>query len=378
MFGKGIPLFKLFGFEVRIDLSWLVLGLLITWTLAKGVFPHYYENLPASTYWFMGVGGAVGLFVSIVFHELWHSLVARKYGLQMKGITLFIFGGVAHMTEEPPSPRAEFAMAIAGPVSSVVLALILFVLVKAGEAGGMSTSVTGVAEYLMYLNLILAGFNMVPAFPLDGGRVLRSILWGWKKNIRWATAIAARIGGVFGLFLIFMGIFVIFQGNLIGGLWWFLIGMFMRNAAQASYQQLLIRQTLEGEKVRRFMAADPVTVTPSTTVEELIEDYVYKHHYKMFPVVDNGNLVGCVTINQIKEIPKEARARTTLREIVDGCSSENTISPDADAVKALSLMNRSKNSRLLVREGSKLVGVLSLKDMLDFLALKIDLEGENL
>jgi predicted transcriptional regulator len=126
------------------------------------------------------------------------------------------------------------------------------------------------------------------------------------------------------------------------------------------------------------MAADPVTVTPSTTVEELIEDYVYKHHYKMFPVVDNGNLVGCVTINQIKEIPKEARARTTLREIVDGCSSENTISPDADAVKALSLMNRSKNSRLLVREGSKLVGVLSLKDMLDFLALKIDLEGENL
>jgi Zn-dependent protease len=202
MFGKGITLFKLFGFKVKIDFSWLILGLLITWTLAEGLFPYQIKGLHPITYWIMGVAGALGLLFSIVFHELWHSLIARKFGLSMRGITLFIFGGVAEMTEEPPSPKAEFFMAVAGPISSVVLSLGLFAIFFIGAGAGWPKSITVVINYLAFLNLILAGFNLMPAFPLDGGRVLRSVLWGWKDNIRWATQVSSKIGGAFGIALI--------------------------------------------------------------------------------------------------------------------------------------------------------------------------------
>lgn len=374
MFGKGITLIKLFGFEVKIDFSWLLLGLLITWTLAQGLFPHFYKGLSTATYWLMGVAGALGLLVSIVFHELWHSLIARRFGLPMKGITLFIFGGVAEMTEEPPSPKAEFFMAVAGPISSIILGLGLFGITFLGDSMGWPQSATGVINYLAILNLILAGFNLVPAFPLDGGRVLRSILWGWKDNIRWATQISSKIGGGFGIALIILGLIEVISGNFIGGIWMFLIGMFIRGASQTAYRQMLLRRSLEGEKVRRFMKSDPVTVSPSLSVEDLVEDYIYKHHYKMYPVVDDGKLIGCVTINQVKEIPKQERAQHTVGELAQACSEKNTISPDEDAMKALSNMRKNHVSRLMVAKDDRLEGMISLKDMMGLLSLKIDLE----
>lgn len=373
MFGKSITLFKLFGFEVKIDFSWLVIALLITWTLAKGSFPHYYQGFQSSTYWIMGILGVLGLFTAIVFHELSHSLVARKFGLSMKGITLFIFGGVAEMTEEPPSPKAEFFMAVAGPISSIILGLGLFGVRFLGEGLGWSRPVLGVISYLAVINLILAGFNLLPAFPLDGGRMLRSVLWGMKDNLRWATRIASSIGSAFGIALIFFGALSVFMGNLIGGIWWVLIGMFMRGASQMSYQQLIIRRSLEGEKVRRFMVSDPVTVSPSISVEDLVEDYVYKFHFKMFPVVEDGKLMGCVTLNQVKEIPKEERHKHDVRSLAKRCTTENTIDPDEDAMRALAVMNRTKSSRLMVVKGDRLLGVIALKDMLEFLSLKVDL-----
>lgn len=373
MFGKSITLFKLFGFEVKIDISWLVIALLITWTLAKGSFPHYYEGFSNSTYWVMGILGALGLFMSIIFHELSHSLVARKFGLPMKGITLFIFGGVAEMTEEPQSPKVEFFMAIAGPISSIVLGLGLFAVRFLGEGLGWSKPVLGVISYLALINLILAGFNLLPAFPLDGGRVLRSVLWGMKDNLKWATRIASSIGSAFGIVLILIGALSVFMGNLVGGVWWVLIGMFMRGAAQMSYQQLIVRRSLEGEKVRRFMVSDPVTVSPSLSVEDLVEDYIYKYHYKLFPVVEDGKLLGCVTLNQVKEIPKEERHQHTARELARNCTEDNTVGPDEDAMKALSIMNKTKSSRLMVVDGDRLLGLIALKDMLEFLSLKVDL-----
>ena len=374
MFGRGITLIKLFGFEVKIDFSWLLLGLLITWTLAQGLFPHFYEGYQTLTYWLMGVAGALGLLVSIVFHELWHSLVARRFGLPMRGITLFIFGGVAEMTEEPSSPKVEFFMAVAGPISSVVLGLCLFGIVFLGDSLGWPQSVTGVINYLALLNLILAGFNLIPAFPLDGGRVLRSVLWGWKDNIRWATQLSSKIGGGFGIILIIIGLIEVITGNFVGGIWMFLIGMFIRGASQTAYKQLILRRSLEGEKVRRFMKSDPVTVSPSLSVEDLVEDYIYKHHYKMYPVVEDGKLIGCVTINQVKEIPKEERDKRKVAELAQSCSGKNTIGPDEDAMQALSIMRKNRASRLMVAEGDKLVGMISLKDMMGLLSLKIDLE----
>jgi Zn-dependent protease/CBS domain-containing protein len=374
MFGKGITLFKLFGFKVKIDLSWLILGFLITWTLAQGLFPNLYKGLPSVTYWIMGIAGALGLLFSIVFHELWHSLIARKFGLSMRGITLFIFGGVAEMTEEPPSPKAEFFMAVAGPISSVVLGIALFGIYFLGVGGGWPKSVTGVLNYLSFLNLILAGFNLMPAFPLDGGRVLRSVLWGWKDNIRWATQISSKIGGVLGIALIAIGILELFLGNLIGGIWLAVIGLFIRGASQSAYQQMLIRRSLEGEKVQQFMKSDPITVSPSITVEDLVEDYIYKHHFKMYPVVEDGRLLGCVTLSQVKGIPKERRAEHTVRELAEACSENNTVGPNEDAVKALAIMQKTNSSRLMVVEGNKLAGVITLKDMMGLLSLKIDLE----
>ena len=378
MFGKKVKLFKLFGFEVSIHLSWLIIAFLVTWSLATGLFPHYHKDLSTSTYWIMGVLGAIGLFASIVFHELWHSLVARKFGLPMRGITLFVFGGVAEMEEEPPSAKAEFFMAIAGPITSIVVGLALYGIYILGDRTGWPTPLNGVFNYLGFINLILAVFNLVPAFPLDGGRVLRSALWKWKDNIRWATRIASQIGSGFGIVLIFMGILSFLRGAFIGGIWWALIGLFLRNASQMSYRRLLMRRALEGETIRRFMKSDPLTVPPSVSVDELVQDYIYQHHFKMFPVVEDGKLTGCVTTREIKEVPREEWSNRTVEEIAKPCSQDNTISPDADAMDALSTMNRTQNSRLMVAEDSQLVGVLSLKDMLRFLSLKLDLEQQDI
>ena len=379
MFGKRVPLFNLFGFQVKIDLSWFILAVLITWSLAKGLFPHYFEGLSNATYWWMGVAGALGLFVSIIFHEFCHSIVAKHFGLPMKGITLFIFGGVAEMSEEPQSPKAEFFMAVVGPVSSIFLGLILFLVLAIGKTMGWPEPVNGVLVYLAWLNILLAGFNMVPAFPLDGGRILRSILWAIKKNIRWATRIASSFGSAFGMILIIFGIVSFIGGNFIGGLWYFLIGMFIKGASNMSYQQLLIRSALSGEPIQHFMKPDPVTVPPSISIRQLLDDYFYKYHYKMFPVVDGNRLLGCISTSEVKEVPRDQWSSHAVGDLAKPCSEANTVSPQTDATSALSLMHRTKNSRLMVVDAGRLVGIITLKDMLKFLSMKIDLEeGEQL
>jgi Zn-dependent protease len=322
----------------------------------------------------MGAAGALGLFISIIFHELSHSLVARRFGLPIRGITLFIFGGVAEMAEEPPSAKAEFVMAVVGPISSILLGIGFYAIRAVGMGSGWPVPINGVIGYLAMINGLLAGFNLLPAFPLDGGRMLRSVLWGWRGNFRRATKIASRIGSGFGIGMIVLGVFSFLRGNFIGGIWWLMIGLFLRNASQMSYQQMLARRALEGERVSKFMAPDPVTVQPGIPLGEFVEDYIYQHHYKMFPVVDSGRLLGCVSIHKVKGIPKEEWGQHTVGELTDRCSPENTIAPEADALEALSLMNRTRSSRLMVVEGDRLVGVIALKDMLKFLSLKVELE----
>jgi len=377
MFGKRIELFKLFGFSVKVDLSWVAIALLVTWSLAKGYFPANYPDLPAGTYWAMGVVGMLGLFVSIVLHELSHSLAARQFGMPMKGITLFIFGGVAEMDEEPPSAKAEFVMAIAGPIASVVIALICLGVNYAGGMLNWPALVNGVFGYLALINTVLVIFNMIPAFPLDGGRVFRAALWHWKGSIRKATRITSTIGSGFGMFLIFFGVLMLFTGNLIGGIWMALIGMFLRGAAQMSYQQLLVRRALEGETVSRFMNPEPVTIPPDISLDDLVENYIYRHHFKMFPVVEDGRLQGCVTTRDVRNVPREQWSGTTTKDVTQPCSEANTISYDADAMQALSRMSQADNSRAMVVRDGHLEGILSLKDMMKFLSLKIELEEDG-
>jgi Zn-dependent protease len=376
MFARSVTLFKLLGFSVRIDISWVVIAALVTWSLATGLFPGFVQGLESRTYWLMGAVGAVGLFASIVFHEMCHSLVARAYGLEMKGITLFIFGGVAEMEEEPQSAKIEFLMAAAGPLSSVFLAFCFFALYLFWTVAQAPVPVGGVIGYLGMINLMLAAFNLVPAFPLDGGRILRAALWRWKEDVRWATRAASRVGSGFGLALIMMGLLALFRGNLIGGMWWCLIGMFLRNAAGRSYQQLLTRQALSGEPVSRFMEPRPITAPPSISIEEFVEGYVYRYHFKMFPVVEDDTLLGSVSTREVKEIPRSEWAGSMVANILTPRSPDNTISPEADSLEAISKMNSSGASRLIVVEGDRLVGIVSLKDMLKFLSLKVELEDE--
>ena len=371
-FGRRLRLFRLLGFEVRLDWSWIIIAVLVTWSLADGLFPHLYRQLTKEVYWAMGLAGALGLFGSIIFHEFCHSLVARKFGMPMKGITLFIFGGVAEMGEEPPTARAEFLMALAGPVSSFFLSGVFYWLYQLGLNSDWPVPLTGVVGYLSLINVVLAGFNLLPAFPLDGGRILRSILWGAKQDLQWATRISARLGSGFGIFLIAWGIFQVLRGDIYG-IWSVLIGLFLRSAAQASYQQLVVRRVLEGEPISRFMTRNPVTVPPALTVAELVEKFVLHYHFKMFPVLEDGRIVGCVTTKDIKGIPREKWGAVRVGDIAERCPPEIFIAPETDAVKALGLMNQMGLSRLLVAEGDRLLGILTLKDLLAFFSLKVEL-----
>lgn len=377
MFGRRVNLFRLLDFQVRIDLSWIIIAILVIWSLTKGLFPAYYSGLSARAYWAMGIAGGLGLFLSIIFHELSHSFVARKYGIPIKGITLFIFGGVAEMSNEPPSARAEFLMAIAGPLASILIGVLFYAFYLIGTASAWPKPVSGVLGYLGVINGLLAGFNLMPAFPLDGGRVLRSILWGAKGNLRWATWISSRIGSGFGFVLIGLGVIRVLFGNFIGGMWLFLIGMFLQSTARASYQQVLTRGALIGEPVWRVMTPDPVTVPPWISVEQLVADYFYRYHYKMFPVVESDILLGCVTTTQVKGIPRERWRDTKVGEIAQKCSPHNTIEYGDDAMRALSIMRENGSSRLMVVRGDRLVGVIALKDMVAFLSLKAELESQD-
>ena len=374
MFGRSVTLFRMFGFAVRVDASWLIIAVLIAWSLASGLFPHLYHGLSPTQYWTMGILGALLLFFSIIVHELAHSLVARRNGLPMKGITLFIFGGVAEMDREPPSARSEFLMAIAGPAASILIGAIFYVLALIGR-GRWPVEAFGILSYLGWINWILAAFNMIPAFPLDGGRVLRSALWHWKGNLWKATRIASTIGSGFGIALVAFGVYRLLVGDFVDAVWWFMIGMFLRGAAQASYQQLVLQMTLQGEPVKRFMNTNPIAVPPAISLEEFVEDYVFKYHFKMFPVVNDGHqLLGYVSVKQLRSIPRDEWARNSVQAIMQPYNPQDTITPDTDSIKALAIMRRLQISRLMVVQDGRLVAVLALKDLLHFLATKLEME----
>jgi len=374
MFRNKIKLFKLLGFTVSVDASWVIILFLVIWSLAKGLFPSFYPDLSATSYWLMGLLGAMGIFVCIIIHEFSHSLVARRYGLEIRGITLFIFGGVAEMEEEPTSPKTEFFMAIAGPIASLILAIFFGALYQIADNFEWPIPAIGTLGYLSAANLLLALFNMVPAFPTDGGRILRSVLWWIKGDIHWATRLASHISLVFATVIVFTGFVNLVGGNFIGGLWWILIGSFLFNAANASYQKMLMERSFRGKTVHHFMNTNPVTVPSHITLQEFVESFVYHYHYKMFPVVDSTGISGIITIRDVKAVPHEKWRHLVVGRLVQPQSPDNSISPDAPIKEALSKMSKSGLSRLLVIEQGELVGIVTLKDLLEFLALKMEFE----
>lgn len=378
MYSRRMKLFDLFGFTVYVDLSWIFIAALVVWSLGDGLFPDIVEGLEPLTYWAMGVMGAIGLFASIIFHELSHSLVARRYGIPIEGITLFIFGGVAEMTEEPHEPKAEFLMALAGPVASFVLWAVFLVCYEYLPVI-WPPAVLGVLEYLSWINGLLAAFNMIPAFPLDGGRVLRAILWSRSDDVRQATRTASSVGGLFGLAFMFAGAFFFLTGNIVGGIWWFLIGIFMRSASSMTDQQTQVRSYLHGQPVSRFMTSPVVSISEQISIRDLVENFFYEYHHKLFPVFQDGRLIGQVTINRIRDVDPADWDTTFVGDITERVCAANTISEDEDAMEALAAMTSAepgnRRSRLMViaPDGS-LAGILTVRDLLDYFNIRSEIE----
>jgi Zn-dependent protease len=373
MFSSRWRIMRLFGIPLYLDASWLIILALVTWTLSN-YFAQELPNDRSSTHLIMGLVAALSFFICIILHEMGHALVARSSGMPVRGITLFMFGGVAELGGEPPSASKEFFMAIAGPIVSLVLAGLFWLAGNYGRDAGWPETTVLVLTYLASINLTVLIFNMLPAFPLDGGRVLRSILWGATGNLQRSTYWSSLLGTGFAWLFIFGGIYLFFTGNSIGGIWLALIGWFLKNAARGGYQQIMIHQALEGEPVRRFMNATPIIVQPNLDLQHWVDDFVYRHHRKSFPVASNGHLEGLVSTRDLTRIPREEWDQHTVGELMQTDLSAVTIPVDADAVSALRKMQRTGSSRLLVTDGERLVGIISLKDLMHFLEFKLGLE----
>jgi Zn-dependent protease len=378
MTSRRITILRVAGIPIQIDASWIVIALVVTWSLAVEFSRSYplrlNPGLTVASHWLMAGIGALSLFVCLILHELGHSLVGQRFGMRIRSITLFIFGGVAELESEPKSAKGEFWMAIAGPAVSMVLAAAFWFLWVLGGVADWPVAVLGVLGQLAVINAILVGFNLVPAFPLDGGRVLRAILWAATRNLKQATSITSQMGAGFGTAMMLLGVFGILGGQLLFGLWWMMLGWFLRGASQSGYQQVVVRQTLEGEPVRRFMTSNVSSVRSDLDVEQLVDRYVYQEHHKLYPVRDNGHLLGYVTPREIKQLPRAEWPRHRVAEIMASDVDRVEISPETDALAALARMQRSDQTRLLVVDHGSLVGIVTLKDLLDFLNLKLELE----
>jgi predicted transcriptional regulator len=267
-------------------------------------------------------------------------------------------------------------MAVAGPLASLLLAFIFARIEAIALLRGWPTPVVGVSNALAYVNTVVAVFNLVPAFPLDGGRMLRAALWYVRGDVKSATRISSQIGAGFGLALMLLGVIAFVQGNVIGGMWWFLIGIFLRGAASAAYQRLMLHEMLHRQPVSRFMRGEPVTVAPSVTIRDWIENYVYRHHFKMFPVVDGETLLGAVSVDDIRDVPKAEWDRLKIRDVLSPSSAENTIPADMETEQLVtSMMHPGKQTRYMVVQDERLVGVIALKDVLELVALRLEIEN---
>ncbi len=372
MFPARIHLFSLLGFRVSIDISWFFLAFYLVLTLTVSVFPEEIPHQGLRAYLAMGIVGAAGLFLSIILHELAHAVVARGFGLPIGGITLFIFGGVAELRQEPATPRAEFWVAIVGPVASIGIAGLCFVAGLGAEAAGWAI-VSAVMVFLAVTNTVLALFNLVPAFPLDGGRVLRSLIWWRTGNLRRATRIASMFGTGFGGLLVLTGFIQLISGNKLGGTWQILVGLFLAAAASQSRNQTSTALSLKGASVADLMDRAPLTAPPGITVDELVRDYLYRLNRKFVIVAENGQAIGYVGPEQLRQVPQSQWHDTYVRAIAASFTHETVVPPAAPAFEALRKLQANGIGHLAVLEGSKLAGTVSEANFVNFLSVREEL-----
>jgi Zn-dependent protease/CBS domain-containing protein len=356
----SLTLGRIAGIRIGVNWSWLVVFALIVWTLSQSIFPNQNPGLSDGEYVVMGAVAAVFFFLSILLHELGHAVQARRDGMEIDGITLWLFGGVARFKGMFPSAGAEFRIAIAGPLVSLVLGL-GFAL--AAWQLSLTETVDGVAAWLGYINLMLLVFNLLPALPLDGGRVLRSALWGAKHDFRWATRVAAQVGRVFAYLFIAAGIALVIWESAFSGLWLVFIGWFLLQAAGAEDRYLLARQALAGLHVRDLMVREPVTTGPDVTLGEFMDELVWHRRYTTYPVTEDGRAVGLLPFRCVAEVPRRDWDTRRVRDCMLPREAVPVVAPDDDLIDAAAELAENDVNRALVLSGEQLVGLLSATDV---------------
>jgi Zn-dependent protease/CBS domain-containing protein len=373
--GQSFRLFRVFGIDVGIHVSWLLIFALVTFSLAVGFFPLYFEDLSVSEAWLLGAVASLLLFGSVLVHELAHALVARRRGLEATSITLFLFGGVANLGSDTKRPSTEFLVAIVGPITSFAIAGVAWV---ASEALGPDTRAGLVAFYLAVINALLAVFNLVPGFPLDGGRVLRAIVWNATGSRRRGTEVAGRVGQLVAYGLMVWGFVRVLGGDLLGGIWTLAIGWFLNSAAIASVQQVVVDQRLSGLRVRDVLRPDETSVLPGRSVAELIDEVMLPDSRRAVPVVD-GRLVGIVTLSDVRKVDAEKRRETSVAEIMSGPDGLVTVSPEDRLMTALEALGKGDFEQVPVVDRGTLLGLLNRADIVRAIQVRelLDAEGDG-
>jgi Zn-dependent protease/CBS domain-containing protein len=365
---SGIALGRVAGFQIDLDYSWFVIFFLILGTFTGVVFPMYVPGMQRQAYLLMGAIGALLFFLSLLLHELAHAFVARWKGIEVEGITLFVFGGMARTRSEATRPMDELLVAGVGPVASFLLALVFYGIAFAADSRGWPLPVFGVAEHLGFLNLALAVFNMLPGFPLDGGRLLRAVIWSITGDVRRATQIATGAGKVLGWLIIAGGLYLVLAGGqLVSGLWFIFIGWFLAQAATASYQQLLLRHVLTGRVARDAMTHFPETVLPDVTLDVLVRDYLMKRPYNSFPVTDDGIVIGMVTLAQVKKVPAAEWPSLRVADVMTPLIDTLIVSPQAPMTEVIERMSENETRRVIVAQDWELRGIITGGDIANWL-----------
>jgi Zn-dependent protease/predicted transcriptional regulator len=358
--GSSFTLGRIAGIPFGVNWSWLVVFALIVWTWATGVFPSTNPGHSDGVYVAMAIVAAILFFVSIVLHEYGHAIQAKREGMEIDGITLWLFGGVAKFRGMFPSAGAEFRIAVAGPLVSLVLGG-FFVLLA--WLAGLPETVDAVSAWLGYINLTLLVFNLIPALPLDGGRVLRSALWAAKDDFAWATRVSATIGRGFGYLFIAGGIaMLIFQGAF-SGAWLAFLGWFLLMAASAEDRYMLARQALGGLRVRDLVVRDPVTTRADVTIGQFMDDIVWNTRHTTYPVTENGDALGLLPFRCVAQVPRSEWEKRTVRDCMVPADEVPTVSEDDELIDAATELGESELGRALVVDGDRLVGLLSATDV---------------
>jgi Zn-dependent protease/predicted transcriptional regulator len=356
---SSFELGRIAGIRIGVHWSLLVVFALIVWSLASAVFPDQNEGLSDGTYLAIAIVAALLFFVSILLHELGHAVQARRDGLEIDGITLWLFGGVAQFRGTFPSAGAEFRIAIAGPIVSLVLG-VFFVAVAVGTQ--MTEEVDAVAAWLGYINLVLLVFNLLPALPLDGGRVLRAALWAARDDFAWATRVAGNIGRGFGFLLIAGGIALFVFANSFSGAWLAFTGWFLLGAASAEVRYLAVRDALAGLRVRDLMVREPITVPQNLSLGQFMDQVVWPNRYTTYPVTDNGRAVGLLPFKCVAEVPRAEWDSRTVRDCMLPRDQVPVLDENDELVEVVDELGEAPG-RGLVLDGERLVGLLSISDL---------------